>query len=429
MLNQDFLQSLAMMESVAASQKEKQAINAVRGKYVGMYGSDIKYVNMLGRLESVAASDADREAINEVRGRYGLMKLTEGEVAQKVALECISGSQPVMESDTYRDKMRYKMKESRKANSQASWDAFQNGEEFLEPNNADVDKLPETEDPDVQYPTKSGLKGSGLRGKYLSYDVHHDGLHSMDHDPNPRIKDSAAKAKFNKDIEDFEKNAEATLYKPEGGYAEGESDVEAYERLDAENDADSYYIMKEMEPKNIDTMSCVVDKNGNSHLIGNIPENQDKLKQTLYKTDIVDPMDPIPLNAEDVESQDQLEYSETDEDDDINQPLTFDDDETGWEKYESPAAAFESVDVSNVDAESLSSAIVSELYDNFKEASYIGDASNQSGDVILKYDFKGIPREDIKNYLAKYGDRVQLGYSRAQYAPELRKDVIIVKNV
>ena len=99
MLNQQFLQALARMESVAATQEEKTAINAVRGKYVDLYGSDNTYVNMLGRLESVAVSDADREAINEVRGRFGLMKLTEGEVAQKVALECISGSQPVMESD------------------------------------------------------------------------------------------------------------------------------------------------------------------------------------------------------------------------------------------------------------------------------------------------------------------------------------------
>lgn len=340
MLNQQFLQALARMESVAATQEEKTAINAVRGKYVDLYGSDNTYVNMLGRLESVAASDADREAINEVRGRFGLMKLTEGEVAQKVALECISGSQPVMESDTYRDKMRYKMKETRKANSQESWDAFQNGEEFLEPNNADVDKLPENEDPDVQYPTKSGLKGSGLRGKYLGYDVHHDGLHSMDHYPNHRIKDSAAKAKFNKDIDDFEKNAEATLYKPEGGYEEGESDVDAYERLDSFNDAESYYNMKEM-PQNIDTMSCLVDKNDKHHLLGNVPQNN-KLHETIYKTYEVKPDDQDMFDEGQVEKPEDEALIEIDEDDDITKPLTFDDedDTIGWENYETSAAAF-----------------------------------------------------------------------------------------
>lgn len=246
MINQQFLQSLAMMESVAATSEEKEAINSVRGRYVGMYGTDNEYVSLLGRLESVTKNQADKESINEVRGRYALMNLTQGEVAKQVALECINGSRKsLVESDTYRDKLRYLQKENRHAASEESWNAFQNGEPDLEKNNTEVDKLPEDQDPDAVYPNASGLNGSGLYGKYLGYDVHHDGNLGMDHKRNPRLKDASAKAKFNRDIMDFEKNAEATEYQPEGGYDEGESDVDAFNRLDSFNDAESDYIMQE----------------------------------------------------------------------------------------------------------------------------------------------------------------------------------------
>lgn len=251
MINQQFLQSLAMMESVAATSEEKEAINSVRGRYVGMYGTDNEYVSLLGRLESVTQNQADKESINEVRGRYSLMNLTQGEVAKQVALECINGSHTsLVESDTYRDKLRYLQKENRHAASEESWNAFQNGEPDLEKNNTEVDKLPEDQDPDAVYPNASGLNGSGLYGKYLGYDVHHDGNLGMDHKRNPRLKDASAKAKFNRDIMDFEKNAEATEYQPEGGYDEGESDVDAFNRLDSFNDAESDYIMQENNEDN-----------------------------------------------------------------------------------------------------------------------------------------------------------------------------------
>lgn len=76
MVNQDFMKALAMLESVAATQQERDIINNVRGKYVAKFGGNNQFVNDLAKLESVAATSAERAEINEIRGKFGLMEMT-----------------------------------------------------------------------------------------------------------------------------------------------------------------------------------------------------------------------------------------------------------------------------------------------------------------------------------------------------------------
>ncbi len=76
MINSHFMTSLAQLESVAATETEKDTINAVRGCYVSKFGSEYPYVDALNKLESVAATDEEKAEINKIRGMYGLFKLT-----------------------------------------------------------------------------------------------------------------------------------------------------------------------------------------------------------------------------------------------------------------------------------------------------------------------------------------------------------------
>lgn len=78
MVNQMYMKVLARLESVASTKAEKDAINAVRGRYVQQFGTDNEYVNSLSKLESVAATKAEQEQINTIRGKYGLFEMTYG---------------------------------------------------------------------------------------------------------------------------------------------------------------------------------------------------------------------------------------------------------------------------------------------------------------------------------------------------------------
>lgn len=78
MVNQMYMKVLARLESVASTKVEKDAINAVRGRYVQQFGTDNEYVNSLSKLESVASTKAEQEQINAIRGKYGLFEMTYG---------------------------------------------------------------------------------------------------------------------------------------------------------------------------------------------------------------------------------------------------------------------------------------------------------------------------------------------------------------
>ena len=78
MVNQMYMKVLARLESVASTTAEKDAINAVRGRYVQQFGTDNEYVNSLSKLESVASTKAEQEQINTIRGKYGLFEMTYG---------------------------------------------------------------------------------------------------------------------------------------------------------------------------------------------------------------------------------------------------------------------------------------------------------------------------------------------------------------
>lgn len=77
MVNQTFMKSLAMLESVSATQAERDIINNVRGRYVAKFGSDNMFVDTLAQLEAQAATQAERDEINSIRGVFGLMEMTE----------------------------------------------------------------------------------------------------------------------------------------------------------------------------------------------------------------------------------------------------------------------------------------------------------------------------------------------------------------
>lgn len=77
MVNPIFMKSLAMLESVAATQAERDIINNVRGRYVAKFGSDNMFVGTLAQLESQSATQAERDEINTIRGVFGLMEMTE----------------------------------------------------------------------------------------------------------------------------------------------------------------------------------------------------------------------------------------------------------------------------------------------------------------------------------------------------------------
>lgn len=74
MINQDFLELLAKMESVA-SDSDKKSINAFRGRYASIAGSDDEYIGFLAKLENAASTDEEKEKINEVRGRYAMLEM------------------------------------------------------------------------------------------------------------------------------------------------------------------------------------------------------------------------------------------------------------------------------------------------------------------------------------------------------------------
>ena len=77
MVNAEYMKVLAQLESAACTQKEKDAINMVRGRYVQQFGTDNAYVNALGQLEAAAATQKEKEDVNMIRGKYGLFEMTQ----------------------------------------------------------------------------------------------------------------------------------------------------------------------------------------------------------------------------------------------------------------------------------------------------------------------------------------------------------------
>lgn len=75
MLNNQFMNALAQLESVSCTQQERDTINAVRGKYVAKFGTENPFVRTLAQLESVAATQAEKDEINMIRGKFGLMEM------------------------------------------------------------------------------------------------------------------------------------------------------------------------------------------------------------------------------------------------------------------------------------------------------------------------------------------------------------------
>lgn len=76
MINQQFMNALAQLESVSATDAEKAAINSVRGRYVAAFGTDNQMVQNFAKLEAVAVTEAERNEINTIRGKFGLMEMT-----------------------------------------------------------------------------------------------------------------------------------------------------------------------------------------------------------------------------------------------------------------------------------------------------------------------------------------------------------------
>lgn len=74
MLNPQFMQALAQLESVSCTQAEKDTINAVRGRYVAEFAADHPFVDTLARLEAVAATESEKDEINAIRGKFGLFE-------------------------------------------------------------------------------------------------------------------------------------------------------------------------------------------------------------------------------------------------------------------------------------------------------------------------------------------------------------------
>ena len=78
MLNNQFMNALAQLESVSCTQQERDTINAVRGKYVAKFGTENIFVRTLAQLEAVAATQAEKDEINMIRGKFGLMEMQSG---------------------------------------------------------------------------------------------------------------------------------------------------------------------------------------------------------------------------------------------------------------------------------------------------------------------------------------------------------------
>lgn len=76
MVNAEYMKVLAQLESAACTQKEKDAINMVRGRYVQQFGTDHPYVVALGQLEAAAATQKEKDDVNMIRGKYGLFEMT-----------------------------------------------------------------------------------------------------------------------------------------------------------------------------------------------------------------------------------------------------------------------------------------------------------------------------------------------------------------
>lgn len=86
------------------------------------------------------------------------------------------------------------------------------------------------------------------------------------------------------------------------------------------------------------------------------------------------------------------------------------------------------LDIATASVDELSSDLVKYLYDNFEEASYIGEKELADGSLALRIDW-GKP--EIKKAAAnalkdKYGDRIAFINTRAEYAPELDSSGILV---
>ena len=50
----------------------------VRGRYVQQFGTDNEYVKALGMLEAAAATQKEKDDVNMIRGKYGLFEMTGG---------------------------------------------------------------------------------------------------------------------------------------------------------------------------------------------------------------------------------------------------------------------------------------------------------------------------------------------------------------
>ena len=100
MVNNLFMTSLAKLESVAATDSEKETINAIRGRYVAKFGADHAYVDALNKLEAVAATEAEKAEINKIRGKFGLFEMTSSLTKQNPDLLDYADDELYNEGDT-----------------------------------------------------------------------------------------------------------------------------------------------------------------------------------------------------------------------------------------------------------------------------------------------------------------------------------------
>ena len=86
------------------------------------------------------------------------------------------------------------------------------------------------------------------------------------------------------------------------------------------------------------------------------------------------------------------------------------------------------LDIATASVDELSSDLVKYLYDNFEEASYIGEKELSDGSLALRIDWgKPDNKKAAANALKdKYGDRIAFINTRAEYAPELDSSGILV---
>ena len=87
----------------------------------------------------------------------------------------------------------------------------------------------------------------------------------------------------------------------------------------------------------------------------------------------------------------------------------------------------ETEDFTTMSADDLSGDVVSYLYDNYKDAAFIGEKSLPDGSIVLRFEWNGVDKDAVaKDLKDRYGDRIGFGSGHLQYAPEIKFDAIKV---